>query len=270
MSNAAVVEKFKDYIVINLPPVLDGNNCKAFDEQILEIIDTHVIIHCGNQTFLPKDWIRSLLKIHLNLKASGKSMKLIHANPVLTNHLRKEGVDAILGISKDLKDALTQLGCGPKKTMDIEFVDPFLTATIHVLKVQATVEAKAGKIALKKPNVLTSGDISGVIGVVSETFNGSVIISFPEKTFLRIMSSMLGEEYTEINKDIVDGAGELTNIIFGQAKITLNEKGYGINTAIPSVVSGKNHMLSAQTKGPVVVVPFESSAGPFVIEICIE
>lgn len=270
MSTAASLEKHKDYILINLPAVLDGNNCKLFDDQISEIHDSHVIINCGNQTFIPKDWLRALLKIHLNLKAEGKAMKLIHANAMLTNHLKKEGVDAIFGIGKDLKDALTQLGCLAKKSMDIEFVDPFLTATIHVLKVQASVEASAGKISLKKAGVMTSGDISGIIGVVSDTFNGSVIISFPEETFLAIMSNMLGETYTTINKDIVDGAGELTNIIFGQAKITLNEKGYGINTAIPSVVSGKNHMLSAQTKGPVVVVPFESTAGPFVVEIRIE
>ncbi len=270
MSTAALFEKHKDYTLINLPAVLDFQACKVFDEQVTQINDCHVIINCESHTSIPKDWLRALLKIHLNLKAGGKSMKLINANPMLTNHLKKEGVDAIFGISKDLRDALTQLGCVVKKTMDIEFVDPFLTATIHVLKVQASVEASAGKISLKKAGVMTSGDISGIIGVVSETFNGSVIISFPEATFLAIMSSMLGETYTSINKDIVDGAGELTNIIFGQAKITLNEKGYGINTAIPSVVSGKNHILSAQTKGAVVVVPFESSAGPFVVEICME
>ncbi len=148
--SAALLEKHKDYILINLPPVLDGNTCRQFDEQIAEIDDSHVIIHCGIQTFIPKDWLRVLLKIHLSLKTKGKSMKLIHANPVLTNHLKKEGVDAIFCISKDLKDALTQLGCVTKKSMDIEFVDPFLTATIHVLKVQANVEASAGKVSLKK------------------------------------------------------------------------------------------------------------------------
>lgn len=270
MSAATFIkEKTKDYIVLNLPSELDSNSGKAFDDEIDGIKDCHVIVHCGIHTFIPKDWLRSLLKIHLNLKAEEKCLKLIHANPVLTNYLKREGVDSILGIAKDLKEALSQLGLtGPKKTMDIEFVDPFLTATIHVLKVQAQVEASAGKPSLKKAGHCTSGDISGVIGVVSDTFNGSVVISFPQDTFLQIMSSMLGEVYTEINKDIIDGAGELTNIIFGQAKITLNEKGYGINTAIPSVVSGKNHILSAQTKGPVVVVPFESTAGSFVIEIC--
>lgn len=156
-----------------------------------------------------------------------------------------------------------------KKALDTDFVNPFLDATLHVLKVQASVTAEAQKITIKKPDQPFTGDISGIIGIVSETFNGSVVISFPEQTFLKVMSSMIGETYTEITKEITDGAGEITNMIFGQAKIVLNDKGYGIKTAIPSVVSGKNHSMQALTNGPVVVVPFNSSAGPFFIEICL-
>ena len=80
---------------------------------------------------------------------------------------------------------------------------------------------------------------------------------------------MLGEDFQEISKDIIDGAGELTNMIFGQAKVSLNQKGYGIQTAIPSVISGKNHTLSALTKGPVVVIPFSTESGPFYVEVCV-
>jgi chemotaxis protein CheX len=58
-------------------------------------------------------------------------------------------------------------------------------------------------------------------------------------------------------------------MIFGQAKIVFDEKGYGINTAIPSVISVKNQTLQAFTKGPVVLIPFSSSAGSFFVEICI-
>lgn len=112
-----------------------------------------------------------------------------------------------------------------------------------------------------------TGDISGVIGIVSDAFQGSVVISFPEDTFLGVISRMLGEEYHKIDQEIIDGAGELTNMIFGQAKIVLNEKGYGIKTAIPSVVSGKDHSLAALTKGPVIVVPFTTEFGKFFVEI---
>jgi len=98
----------------------------------------------------------------------------------------------------------------------------------------------------------------------------SVVISFPEATFLKVMSGMLGEEYLELNQDILDGAGEITNIIFGQAKVILNGKGYGIKTALPSVVHGKDHTVSSHDlMGQSVVVPFESNSGKFFVEICL-
>lgn len=153
--------------------------------------------------------------------------------------------------------------------IDINFVNPFLHATLNVLKVQASIEATPGKPYLKKEGAVMSGDVSGVIGIVSETFNGSVVITFPEATFLKVMSGMLGEEITTLNKDITDGAGEITNMIFGQAKVTLNDRGYGIKMALPTVVTGKGHTLSALSKGPTVVVPFTSPAGDFFVEICL-
>ena len=151
--------------------------------------------------------------------------------------------------------------------IDINFVNPFLAATLNVLKIQASVTAEPGKVYLKKPDDELKGDVSGIIGIVSDAFNGSVVISFPEKTFLKVMSNMLGEEYKELSKDILDGAGEITNMIFGQAKVTLNDRGYGIKIALPQVVSGKGHSLSSMSKGPTVVIPFTSDAGDFFVEI---
>ena len=268
---AFAVERLEGYTVIKFDGTLDFTQCKVFEEAIDSFssgTNAHILINCETVNVIPKDWLRGLLRINLNLKKDGKQMKLIHVNPALMNYFKKEGIDSTFKISKDIRDALTDLGLAPKRTLDTEFINPFLTATIHVLKVQAETDAKPGPIHVKKSSD-QCGDVSGIIGIISETFNGSVVISFPEATFLKVISKMLGEEYTKIDKDIIDGAGELTNMIFGQAKIVLNEKGYGIKTAIPSVVSGKNHPLSALTKGPIVVVPFESTAGNFFVEICL-
>ncbi|RYZ75428.1 MAG: chemotaxis protein CheX, partial [Proteobacteria bacterium] len=106
-------------------------------------------------------------------------------------------------------------------------------------------------------------------GLVTDVFTGSVVISFPAATFLAIMTRMLGEECNEINDMIRDGAGELTNIIFGQAKITLNKQGFGIKTALPSVIAGHDHTVVPMTNGPRVAIPFETDVGPFSIEICL-
>ena len=151
--------------------------------------------------------------------------------------------------------------------LDTEFINPFLTATLQVLKIQASVSAEATKIYLKRPGEKLLGDISGVIGIVSTSFNGSVIISFPRQTFLNVMSGMLGETYTDLTQDILDGAGEITNMIFGQAKVSLNEKGYGVQMALPSVIFGKDHSMLSATQGPIIVVPFSSTAGNFFVEI---
>jgi len=78
---------------------------------------------------------------------------------------------------------------------------------------------------------------------------------------------MLGENYTEINSEIKDGAAELTNIIFGGAKTILNSKGLAIKTALPMVVSGQDHSIQNTQNATRVVVPFDSDAGQFFIEI---
>lgn len=265
-------EMCEGYKKLRLEGTLDFAQGKAFDEEIEPMLTSahnHLIVDCQMLMSFSKDWVRSLLRLQMALKGSGKSMRLINVNQSVLSYLKKEGIDGAFQISKSLTAALIDLGIIAKRTMDTEFVDPFLTATLHVLKVQASVEAKSGKPFIKKPHEMLVGDVSGVIGVVSDAFNGSVVISFPEKTFLKVMSGMLGEEITTLDKEIVDGAGEITNMIFGQAKVVLNEKGYGIKMAIPSVVTGKGHTLSALTKGPIVIVPFESNVGDFFVEICL-
>ena len=79
---------------------------------------------------------------------------------------------------------------------------------------------------------------------------------------------MLGEPITEINQDIKDGAGELTNMIFRQAKVALNQKDYGLKAAIPSVITGKNHSIKSLTSGPWVMISFQTDIGELYIEIC--
>ena len=262
-----------EYITIKLVGICDATNFKNFEAEIIPLLSgcttPHLIINCEHLTVISRDWIRSLLKLQTTVKSFNKSMRLILINPPLEQFMKKEGIDTAFKASRTLRDALIDLGILTKKALDTEFINPFLSATLHVLNVQANVKAEPQKIYAKKPEDKFYGDISGIIGIVSEAFNGSVVISFPSLTFLKVMSSMLGEEYNEVNKDILDGAGEITNMIFGQAKVVLNEKGYGIKSAIPSVVAGKEHTFYAKTKGPIVVVPFKSSVGDFYVEICL-
>lgn len=239
-----------------------------FKEVLVDPIP-NVLVNCSAVSALGIDWVRFLVRLRQDLKKHNKGIVLLGAQTNLMDQLKREGVDSAFKFFTVMHDALASWGLATKKKLDTDFINPFLEATIKVLKIQASIEVIPGKIYLKTANEKFTGDVSGIIGIVSEAFNGSVVISFPEATFIAIMSQMLGENYTVMTPEILDGAGEITNMVFGQAKIVLNSKGYGIKTALPSVVSGKDHSLTALTTGPSVVVPFTSTAGNFFVEICI-
>lgn len=151
--------------------------------------------------------------------------------------------------------------------MKAEFINPFLEATVEVLRTMAFVEPVAGKPYLKKDNV-AKGDISGIIGLTGDA-RGSLALSFSETSILQIVRNMLGEEINDINGDIKDAVGELTNMISGVARKKLEAAGYNITGAIPTVVSGKNHSIRHVLGGPSIIIPFEMGAGTFVVDICL-
>jgi chemotaxis protein CheX len=227
-----------------------------------------LIINCQNLSDLSISWVQVLLQIHQKLKKLNKQIRLINVNDGIATYLKQEGVTNSLRLADNLQTALSEVGLKTPKILDVNFINPFLSATIKVLQTQTQTTAKPGQIYKKDSKEKFLGDISGVIGMVTDAFSGSVVISFPGETFLKIMSRMLQEECTVINKDIEDGAGELTNIIFGQAKVILNEQGFGIKTALPSVITGSDHSILNMSSGPRVVIPFSTDVGDFFIEIC--
>lgn len=152
--------------------------------------------------------------------------------------------------------------------MDVKLINPFINATLNVLKTMAHVKATAQKPYLKKTDFAV-GDISGVVGFTGEA-HGTVSITFDEACILSIVSSMFGETLTEINHEIEDAVGELTNMISGQARKELEEANMVFHGAIPTVISGKQHRLLSMAKGPKIAIPFQTDAGGFTIEVCLE
>jgi len=152
--------------------------------------------------------------------------------------------------------------------MDANLINPFIDATLNVLGTMASTRAQAGKPYIKKDKV-ARGDVTGVIGLTGEA-KGTISVSFSEKSILAIVSNMFGEEMKELNEEINDAVGELSNMISGQARKILEELGRTLHGAIPSVIMGKNHTLTHMTTSPVIAIPFSTDNGDFTIEVCIE
>ena len=144
--------------------------------------------------------------------------------------------------------------------MNVEFINPFLTSMLNVMSTMAQMDLVPEKPRLKKDDV-AMGDVSGLIGMVSETAKGSLSITFEGPLALATMKGMVGEGPDEINDEITDLIGEITNMVTGGAKRLLSEKGIEFDMATPMVVSGTNHTIHHKAKGPVVIIPLKSSSG---------
>ena len=107
------------------------------------------------------------------------------------------------------------------------------------------------------------------MGLMGKT-KGAISVSFTEKSILSIVSKMPGEEMKEMNEEIKDAMGEITNMISGQARQRLDELGRSLKAAIPTVIMGNNHTINHITACPIIAIPFDTDNGSFAIELCFE
>ena len=153
--------------------------------------------------------------------------------------------------------------------MNVTFINPFLNAVVKVVKTMAFVEPEPGRPFLKTESV-SLGDVTGVVGLTGPV-NGSVAVSFSEGAILHIVSSMFGEPFRDINREVEDAVGELSNIICGDARGALDEEGYSFQASIPAVITGKGLKINHTVHEPSVVIPFTVSGDqPFFVESCFE
>ena len=152
--------------------------------------------------------------------------------------------------------------------MDASLINPFINATMNVLETMAFTKCKANKPYVKKDD-RAQGDVTGVIGLTGLA-NGTVAVTFDEGSILKIVSNMFGEEIKELGNDVSDAVGELTNMISGNARRELEEQGKVFHAAVPSVISGKSHVIKHYSDGPKIAIPFDTENGTFTIEVCIE
>lgn len=161
-----------------------------------------------------------------------------------------------------------QVAEGPPHAMRADFINPFINATIGVISTMASIRPEVGRPRLK-PDTPSASDVTGIIGLVGEGVEGTMCIGFSKSCILKIASNMIGEEFTEMNRDIEDAVGELTNMISGASRAELETTGYSFQMAIPSVISGQGHSVSTKTRSPVIQIPFSTEFGAFYVEACL-
>ncbi len=151
--------------------------------------------------------------------------------------------------------------------MDAALVNPFVEGTLHILDTTASVKVKPEPPFLKT-DTKPLADISGVLEITGDLV-GSAAISFTEASILGIVSAMFGEEMTRINEEIFDAVGEISNMVAGHVTTKIAEQGKKVKVKFVRICTGPDqpidHILPL---GPVLALPFKTTVGKVVIEVC--
>lgn len=153
--------------------------------------------------------------------------------------------------------------------MNAKHVNAFIEAAFSILETTAQTSAKAFDNPYLKEKPIAKGDITGVISI-SGNYSGKVSITYSEKLILHVVTTMFGEEMMEINDEIKDAVGELTNMISGQATTKLTELGTSLKAELTDVIMGGQHPLDHIAGRPVVAMSYQTDNGDFTMEFCFE
>lgn len=151
--------------------------------------------------------------------------------------------------------------------MNVDFINAFVATIDNILVTMASMSCEYDKPYVKSDHQ-PLGEVTGLIPMEGETVTGSLAISFSEGAILHISSAMLGEEIKTLDSSCTDLTGELTNMLSGGARKLLWEKGFDFDMAQPRLLVNPES-IEHTVKGPVVVIPFATKAGPFFIEMAL-
>lgn len=147
--------------------------------------------------------------------------------------------------------------------MKVEYINPFIKSVANTFNTMLNCDVQRGTIRLR-----TSGNatytVSGVIGLSGGAV-GTVVLSMPREIALKAASTMLMVEAIEIDDDVLDAVGELTNIVAGGAKACLEE--YDLSVSLPSVITGRDHEIHFPSNVQPICIPFDTDWGEMTLEV---
>ena len=147
--------------------------------------------------------------------------------------------------------------------MKVKFINPFLKASVNLFKDHLGI-----KLTHETPYLNTEPqdllEVSGIIGLAGETV-GAVVLSFDRTTTISIVSRFAGTAYRAVGREVLDGVGELVNIIAGNAKQDLLD--YRLSISLPGVITGRQYQIKWPDNVPVVTIPFKSPVGEFWVSV---
>jgi chemotaxis protein CheX len=145
----------------------------------------------------------------------------------------------------------------------VDYINPFLASIISVFFKMLSVELVRDAPFLRKQDA-PQYDVTGLIGLMG-TPTGTVSLSLPADFALSITERLLGARPPEIDAQVVDAIGEVTNIVAGAARAHLADQ--QLRFGLATVIIGAGCRITYPSSCTPISIPFRSAQGPLLLEV---
>jgi len=113
---------------------------------------------------------------------------------------------------------------------------------------------------------------SGVVSLIglAGAMVGTGSLSCSCEFACRMSGALLMAEHTQMDEEVLDSIAEITNMVIGNVKTTLEDRlGASLGLSIPTVIFGLNFQTRSGRSQEWVVVPFASGADNLYVQLCL-
>jgi chemotaxis protein CheX len=138
------------------------------------------------------------------------------------------------------------MATAPASSSDILVSDPALLKAViaGVDSCLMMCDSTAKCVGVSSVPTRDPGTVTGMIGVHGDV-SGFITVNMAERVARTTVGGLLQDQFDELTHQVIDGVGEMTNIIAGGIKKGLAGTPWGFShVTVPSVIIGKSYQIA--------------------------
>jgi chemotaxis protein CheX len=149
-------------------------------------------------------------------------------------------------------------------SVDVDYINPVITGLEDVFNTMLNCKVERTGLGLMENNQALY-PVSGIIGISGKGI-GTVVLSMQPAVALKAAGVLLMTDgLTEIDDDVLDAVGELTNIVCGDAKAKLAQ--YQLSISLPNILCGTDCRLHFPQNSSPISIPFKCDWGLLALQV---
>jgi chemotaxis protein CheX len=151
-------------------------------------------------------------------------------------------------------------------SIDVDYINPVIAGLEEAFFTMLNIKIERTGLGLMENNQALF-PVSGIIGISGKCV-GTVVLSMTPSVAIKAAATMLMADegdITEVNDDVLDSVGELTNMVCGGAKAKLAQ--YQLSMSLPNILCGDNCRLHFPQNSHPISIPFKCDWGSLALQI---